>query len=263
MTLTGADIAVSTSDSTKINTALAGKANDANVVHKTGDTMTGNLTINKVDPTIHVMDGPRYLGLKIVNNNKYIETEDYDFQLPSDDGTLALTAGTGHEDEIAILDANGNPVASGYDTSDFLTSVPTSYKTYNDTKTQLGTDGFKTYSATKTQLGTDGFKTYSATKTQLGTDGFKTYADTKTALDSVYKPLQTAKSSPTASGNTTSFIDIISQDANGVITAYKKTITSASTSASGIVQLNDTLTSTSTTLAATANAVKTVNDNLS
>ena len=78
-----------------------------------------------------------------------------------------------------------------------------------------------------------------------------------------YKPLQTAKSSPTASGNTTSFLDTVSQDTNGVITATKKTITSASTSASGIVQLNDTLTSTSTTLAATANAVKTVNDNLS
>ena len=45
-----------------------------------------------------------------------------------------------------------------------------------------------------------------------------------------------------------------------MITATKKTITSASTSASGIVQLNDTLTSTSTTLAATANAVKQLND---
>jgi hypothetical protein len=37
---------------------------------------------------------------------------------------------------------------------------------------------------------------------------------------------------------------------------------SSSTSASGIVQLNDTTSSTSTTLAATANAVKTVNDSL-
>ena len=45
-----------------------------------------------------------------------------------------------------------------------------------------------------------------------------------------------------------------------MITATKKTITSASTTTSGIVQLNDTLTSTSTTLAATANAVKQLND---
>lgn len=60
---------------------------------------------------------------------------------------------------------------------------------------------------------------------------------------------------PTASGNTTSFIDSVSQ-ANGKISATKKTITSASTSAAGIVTLNDAVNSTSTTTAATANAVK-------
>ena len=40
-----------------------------------------------------------------------------------------------------------------------------------------------------------------------------------------YKPVQTAKSSPSASGNTLAFIDTISQDANGVITATKKNVT--------------------------------------
>ena len=60
---------------------------------------------------------------------------------------------------------------------------------------------------------------------------------------------------PTASGNTTSFIDSVSQT-NGKISATKKTITSASTSAAGIVTLNDAVNSTSTTTAATANAVK-------
>ena len=43
-------------------------------------------------------------------------------------------------------------------------------------------------------------------------------------LSGAYKPLQTAKTSPTASGNTTAFIDTISQDANGVITATKKNV---------------------------------------
>ena len=62
-------------------------------------------------------------------------------------------------------------------------------------------------------------------------------------------------SAPSASGNTTSFIDSISQT-NGKISATKKTITSASTSATGIVKLNDAVNSTSTTTAATANAVK-------
>lgn len=62
-------------------------------------------------------------------------------------------------------------------------------------------------------------------------------------------------SAPSASGNTTSFIDSISQT-NGKISATKKNITSASTSATGIVKLNDAVNSTSTTTAATANAVK-------
>lgn len=39
-----------------------------------------------------------------------------------------------------------------------------------------------------------------------------------------YKPIQTAVSSPSASGNSTSFIDTISQDANGKITATKKNV---------------------------------------
>lgn len=66
-------------------------------------------------------------------------------------------------------------------------------------------------------------------------------------------------SAPSASGNTTSFIDSVSQT-DGKITATKKTITSASTSAAGIVKLNNTTTSTSTSEAATANAVKTAYD---
>lgn len=286
VTLTGADIAVSTSDSTKIDAALAGKmsatatgsaininndplapsidtafqllnqnkqdaltsqqlANIAavpNKLDKSGGTMTGTLQVgDNAAENIILNPSDATITTEFIKNNY---SNDRCF-VPNGPGTLALAAATGHAGEIATLDANGNPVASGYDTSDFLTSVPTSYKTYVDTLTQLGTDGFKTYSATKTQL---------------VTDGFKTYADTKTALDSIYKPLQTAKTSPTASGNTTSFIDTITQDANGVITATKKTIPSASTSAAGIVQLNNTLTSTSTTQAATANAVKTAYD---
>ena len=52
-----------------------------------------------------------------------------------------------------------------------------------------------------------------------------------------FKTIQTAKSSPSASGNTTAFIDTISQDSNGVITATKKNVTTASTSAAGIIQI--------------------------
>ena len=52
-----------------------------------------------------------------------------------------------------------------------------------------------------------------------------------------YKIKQSAVSDPTASGTTITAIDTISQNANGEITATKKTIRSASTSQTGVVQL--------------------------
>lgn len=64
---------------------------------------------------------------------------------------------------------------------------------------------------------------------------------------------------PSASGTTTSFIDSVSQT-NGKISATKKTITSASTSAAGIVKLSSSTSSTSEALAATPKAVKTAYD---
>lgn len=78
-----------------------------------------------------------------------------------------------------------------------------------------------------------------------------------------HKIKQDAVNSPSASGTTTAFIDTISQDANGKITATKKNITSASTSTAGIVQLSSSTSSTSTTTAATASAVKSAYDRAS
>jgi len=66
----------------------------------------------------------------------------------------------------------------------------------------------------------------------------KDLADSKQASGS-YKTTQTAVSSPTASGNTTSFIDTISQDTNGKITATKKTVPAASTTADGLMSSTD------------------------
>jgi len=57
------------------------------------------------------------------------------------------------------------------------------------------------------------------------------------SMDGEFKLKQTAKTDPTASGTTITAIDTISQDANGEITATKKTIRSASTSQTGVVQL--------------------------
>ena len=52
-----------------------------------------------------------------------------------------------------------------------------------------------------------------------------------------YKIKQSAVSDPTASGTTITAIDTISQNANGEISATKKTIRSATTSQTGVVQL--------------------------
>ncbi len=84
---------------------------------------------------------------------------------------------------------------------------------------------------------------------------------TKTETDSAISTAINAidYSSPSASGTTTSFIDTVKQT-NGKISATKKTITSGSTSAKGIVQLSNATDSTSETLAATPKAVKTAYD---
>lgn len=79
-----------------------------------------------------------------------------------------------------------------------------------------------------------------------------------------YKTKQSAVADPTvpSSGTTTSlsFIDTISQDANGVITPTKKDMQDGTTSQKGVVQLEDSYSSTSTTKAATSNAVKAAYD---
>ena len=84
---------------------------------------------------------------------------------------------------------------------------------------------------------------------------------TKTETDSAISTAINALdySSPSASSTTTSFIDTVKQT-NGKISATKKTITSGSTSAKGIVQLSSAVDSTSEAYAATPKAVKTAYD---
>ena len=57
------------------------------------------------------------------------------------------------------------------------------------------------------------------------------------ANGSGYKPVQTAVSSPTASSTATAFIDTISQNTNGVITATKKNLPTASSTVAGITKI--------------------------
>lgn len=59
--------------------------------------------------------------------------------------------------------------------------------------------------------------------------------------DSSYKTTQTAVNDPTAATTTsTTFIDTISQNTNGVITATKKTLPTANTSVAGIIKIGTT-----------------------
>ena len=60
------------------------------------------------------------------------------------------------------------------------------------------------------------------------------------ANGSGYKPIQTAVSSPSASSTATAFIDTISQNTNGVITATKKNLPTASTTVAGITKVGAT-----------------------
>lgn len=76
-----------------------------------------------------------------------------------------------------------------------------------------------------------------------GTDGEAAVASKweiigETSIDlSGYKTKQTAKTDPTASGTTLTVIATITQDANGEITATKKTIQDGTTSQKGVVKL--------------------------
>ena len=69
-------------------------------------------------------------------------------------------------------------------------------------------------------------------------DGWKTIIHSGN-YSSYAKPLQTAVSSPTTSGNDISFIDTISQNEKGVITPTRKTVRDASSSQSGVVSTGE------------------------
>lgn len=181
------------------------------------------------------------------------------------DGVTKVT--TSISDAINALDVS-EPSASGTSTSFIATAKQTDGKIVV-TKKNLPTASTSVAGIVK--LGaTGGAATYDRAEeisTGLnGVDSRVTAVETK--LDGVTKVTTSISnaigaldfSDPTASSTTsTTFIDTISQT-DGKITATKKTLPSASTSAKGIVQLNNTTTSTSTSQAATANAVKSAYD---
>ena len=108
-----------------------------------------------------------------------------------------------------------------------------------------------------TVVGEDKYKEWIYTGSTTTLDNSKWEVIGTTSLDlSGYKTVQTAVSDPTASGTGITFIATISQDTNGVITPTKQTVRTGSTSQTGVLQLTDSVSSTSTTTAATPKSVK-------
>lgn len=126
-------------------------------------------------------------------------------------------------------------------------------------------------SALRTELDSKADKVTGATSGNLAgldANGNLTDSGVKTAD---FKTKQTAVADPTASGNAYSFIDTLSQNANGEITATKKTVPTATTSVVGVSQLNSSTVITTNgsknlsddeTKAVTAKGVKNAIENL-
>lgn len=180
------------------------------------------------------------LGIPSTNTNTtYSLTQD-----ATDGHKITLTPSSGNPTTITIPDNNTDVrnTAGATDTSSKIyligaTSQAANPQTYSHDTAYVGTDGC---------LYSGGAKVLTAHQDISGK-----------------KNTQTAVSDPTAAGTATSFIKTISQNAQGVITPTKASLPTASTTVTGIVQLNNTLTSTSITQALTAAQGKVLNDAIS
>lgn len=149
----------------------------------------------------------------------------------SSDGYLTDEAGVVQTNSIVYSDADGK-----------ITKGPT-FDTTNTTKRFLAENGNWEQSSYHTSGSWNGL-TYTA-KSVNNAGELKFTIPTGTGAtsvalgnhnhDKVYKKIQTAVSSPAASNEDISFIDTVSQDTQGKITATKKTVRDASASQSGVV----------------------------
>lgn len=110
--------------------------------------------------------------------------------------------------------------------------------------------------ATEILMTTSGSDTVSSVVTAHSNllNGLSTPSDNKTVQGAINKKVNDlTATTPSASGNAAAFVDSVAL-ANGTFTITKKNIRSASTDQTGIVQLDDSTSSTSTTKAATGRA---------
>lgn len=169
---------------------------------------------------------------------------------------LNTTINTAITNAIGALDAS-DPAASGSATQ-FITSISQkdgviTAKKANITAAELGLSGAMKFLGISATAITDGATTnpiiIGSTSTTVTSGnvvlyGSKEFVWTGSAWEELgnegsYKIQQSAVSSPSASGTETAFIDTISQNAQGVITATKKTVASATQSAAGLMSAAD------------------------
>lgn len=149
----------------------------------------------------------------------------------SSDGYLTNEAGVVQTNSIVYSDADGK-----------ITKGPT-FDTTNTTKRFLAENGNWEQSSYHTSGSWNGLTYIAKSVNNAGELKFTIPTGTgatSVALgnhnhDKIYKKIQTAVSSPAASNTDISFIDTVSQDTQGKITATKKTVRDASASQSGVV----------------------------
>lgn len=116
-----------------LRTAVEGKFD------KTGGEVTGHISVTGQTAAVSVggetsaaILTPARIAVVRPNGSSYTM---YGLTFPEATGTIALAAGTGHEGNLAALDADGNPTDSGKKSTDFMAADAKVNHIYNTTGT--------------------------------------------------------------------------------------------------------------------------------
>lgn len=208
----------------KINVAKDMVVSDGEVITATGN----ENTTTDGDTSANLTVDEKYIKLQLANSTKLL-------YIPVDSLYKDYTFTDG--DEIDFTDSN-NTISAEIKTASIakskLSSAVQASLDLADSALQSHQD--ITGKADKVASATNGNFAGLDSNGNLTDSGYKA-ADFQAAGS--YKTTQTAITDPTASGNSLSFIDSISQNANGEISATKKTVYSAGASQAGLMSAAD------------------------